>query len=205
MASKLDGLEQVEVASRAEWRAWLRKNHKRTEGIWLITYKKHVADKYLSFEDKVQEALCFGWIDSVPRKLDADRTMHYLCPRKPKSVWSAINKAHVEKLIASNLMTPAGMKKIEQAKKDGSWNAIDHVEAMSMPDDLAKALVKNKTAKKHFDAFPPGAKKIILHWVTSAKASETRKKRIATTVELAAKNIRANGQTVKDHARTSHR
>ncbi|HRH37136.1 MAG TPA: YdeI/OmpD-associated family protein [Flavobacteriales bacterium] len=192
MPSKLDLLEKVEVISRAQWRAWLKKNHTRTEGIWLITYKKHAADKYLSFEEKVQEALCFGWIDSTPRKLDADRVMHYLSPRKPKSMWSAINKEHVERLIAEKRMAPAGLKKIEEAKKNGSWNTLDHVDALTMPSKLTKALAKNKTAKKHFDSFPPSSKKIILHWVTSAKTVETRNKRISETVELAAKNIRAN-------------
>jgi len=190
--TKLDALEHVEVTNRAQWRAWLKKNHTRTEGIWLITYKKHILEKHVSFEEKVQEALCFGWIDSVPRKLDDDRTMHYLSPRKPKSVWSAINKAHVAQLIKEKRMTPAGLKKIEEAKKDGSWNAIDHVEALTMPAELAKALAKNKTAKKHFDAFPPGSRKIILHWITGAKTEGTRAKRIAETVALAAKNIRAN-------------
>ncbi|MBK8947678.1 MAG: YdeI/OmpD-associated family protein [Flavobacteriales bacterium] len=189
--TKLDGLERVEVTSRAEWRAWLRKNHKRTEGIWLITYKKHVADKYLSFEDKVQEALCFGWIDSVPRKLDADRTMHYLSPRRPDSVWSAINKAHVERLIAQKRMTAAGLAKVEAAKADGSWHTLTSVDRMEIPADLAQALARSKTAQKHFHAFPPSAKKIILHWVTSAKTEETRKKRIAATVEMAGQGRRS--------------
>ncbi|MBL7944454.1 MAG: hypothetical protein JNN32_00210, partial [Flavobacteriales bacterium] len=119
MASKFDLLEQVEVTSRAQWRAWLKKHHTRTTGIWLVTYKKHVTGKYLSFPDLVQEALCFGWIDSLPRKLDADRTMHYLSPRKPKSMWSAVNKRHVEELVAKGLMTAAGLRKIEAAKADG--------------------------------------------------------------------------------------
>lgn len=190
-STKLDGLERVEVTSRAQWRAWLRKNHKRTEGIWLVTYKKHVADKYLSFEDKVQEALCFGWIDSVPRKLDADRTMHYLSPRRPGSIWSAINKAHVERLIAQRRMTAAGLAKVEAAKADGSWHTLTSVDRMEIPADLAKALARSKTAQEHFNAFPPGIKKIILYWVTSAKTAETRKKRISTTVHEAAQGRRA--------------
>ncbi|MBL8011202.1 MAG: YdeI/OmpD-associated family protein [Flavobacteriales bacterium] len=190
-STKLDGLERVEVTSRAQWRAWLRKNHKRTEGIWLVTYKKHVADKYLSFEDKVQEALCFGWIDSVPRKLDADRTMHYLSPRRPGSVWSAINKAHVERLIAQRRMTAAGLAKVEAAKADGSWHTLTSVDRMEIPADLAKALARSKTAQEHFNAFPPGIRKNILYWVTSAKTAETRKKRISTTVHEAAQGRRA--------------
>ncbi|MBL7954523.1 MAG: YdeI/OmpD-associated family protein [Flavobacteriales bacterium] len=194
MASKFDLLEQVEVTSRAQWRAWLKKHHTRTTGIWLVTYKKHVADKYLSFADLVQEALCFGWIDSLPRKLDADRTMHYLSPRKPKSMWSAVNKRHVEELVAKGLMTAAGLRKIEAAKADGSWDTLNAVDALEMPTDLKKALAKDKAAKKHFDAFPPSARKFILYWVGSAKTAATRTKRIEETVRCAALNIRVGLQ-----------
>lgn len=194
MASKFDLLEQVEVTSRAQWRAWLKKHHTRTTGIWLVTYKKHVADKYLSFADLVQEALCFGWIDSLPRKLDADRTMHYLSPRKPKSMWSAVNKRHVEELVAKGLMTAAGLRKIEAAKADGSWDTLNAVDALEMPTDLKKALAKDKAAKKHFDAFPPSARKFILYWIGSAKTAATRTKRINEVVTLAAQNIRAGMQ-----------
>lgn len=194
MASKFDLLEQVEVTSRAQWRAWLKKHHTRTTGIWLVTYKKHVTGKYLSFPDLVQEALCFGWIDSLPRKLDADRTMHYLSPRKPKSMWSAVNKRHVEELVAKGLMTAAGLRKIEAAKADGSWDTLNAVDALEMPKDLKNALAKDKTAKKHFDAFPPSARKFILYWVGSAKTAATRTKRINEVVTLAAQNIRAGTQ-----------
>jgi len=194
MANKLDALEQVEVTSRAQWRAWLKKHHTRTTGIWLVTYKKHVEGKYLSFPDFVQEALCFGWIDGLARKLDADRTMHYVRPRKPKSIWSAVNKRHVEELLTKDLMTPAGLRMIEAAKADGSWNALNAVDALEVPADLTKALAKNKTAKKHFEAFPPSARKFILYWIGSAKTEATRTKRINEVVTLAAQNIRAGMQ-----------
>lgn len=194
MASKFDRLEQVEVTSRAQWRAWLKKHHTRTTGIWLVTHKKHVTGKYLSFADLVQEALCFGWIDSLPRKLDADRTMHYLSPRKPKSMWSAVNKRHVEELVAKGLMTAAGLRKIEAAKADGSWDTLNAVDALEMPTDLKKALAKDKAAKKHFEAFPPSARKFILYWVGSAKTATTRTKRIEETVRCAALNIRVGLQ-----------
>ncbi|MCC7502899.1 MAG: YdeI/OmpD-associated family protein [Flavobacteriales bacterium] len=197
MASKLDSLERVEVTSRAEWRAWLKTNHKRTEGIWLITYKKHVADKYVGFDEKVQEALCFGWIDSLARTLDADRIMQYLSPRKPNSVWSAINKAHVERLIAQKRMTTAGLKKIEIAKANGSWTAIDAAEALEVPSDLLRAFYKNRAAHNHYEAFPPSARKQIIRWVLGAKTDGTRARRIAEVVLLAAQNIRANQQVVK--------
>lgn len=192
MATKLDGLERVEVASQAEWRAWLKKHHARTEGIWLVSYKKHVVDKHLSWDTIVEEALCFGWIDSTARALDADRRMLYLRPRKAKSVWSRINKERVAVLIARKRMAAPGLRAIEQAKANGSWNAIDHVEALTMPEDLNAALARNKAARQHFDAFPPGSRKIILHWIGNAKTTATRTKRIRETVTLAAKNIRAN-------------
>lgn len=190
--TKLDALEQVQVHSRAEWRAWLKKHHKRDVGIWLVFYKKSVPDKYVGWDVIVEEALCFGWIDSTARPLDTERRMLHLCPRKPKSVWSKVNKERVEQLIAKKRMAPAGLAKIELAKANGSWTALDAIDALEIPADLRKALAKNKAAQKHFDAFPPSAKKIILYWVTGAKAEETRKRRIATTVSMAAKNLRAN-------------
>lgn len=190
--SKLDSLDRVQVHSREDWRAWLKKNHTRAEGIWLITFKKHMEDKYVDYDAIVEEALCYGWVDSRPRLLDADRRMLFIAPRKPKSVWSKLNKERVARLIKRGSMAAPGLKKIEEAKQDGSWSAIDHVEALTVPVDLAKALAKNKAAQEHFDAFPPSSRKIILLWVTSAKTERTRRKRIAATVELAAKNIRAN-------------
>lgn len=189
--SKLDELEQVEVISRSDLRAWLRENHKRTTGIWLVSYKKAVPDKYLDYASIVEEALCFGWIDSTARALDAERSMLHLCPRKPGSVWSKPNKERVERLVANGSMTKAGMAKIDAAKKDGSWTAIDAVEALEVPKDLQRALAANKTAKKHFEAFPPGVRKQILGWIHSAKTAPTRERRIRTAVEMAAKNERA--------------
>lgn len=195
--TKLDALEQVEVTSRAQWRAWLKKHHTRTEGIWLITFKVHLPHKHVGYDATVEEALCFGWIDSIARKLDEHRRMLYFCPRKPRSVWSKLNKDRIVRLIADKRMTPSGLKTIELAKQNGSWTSIDAAEAMEIPADLLRALKKNKAASKNYDAFPPGARKQIIGWVLGAKTVETRERRIAISVQLAAKNIRANGQTVK--------
>ena len=212
MASKLDTLERVEVTSRSQWRAWLKKHHKRKEGIWLVTWKKATPANHLPYAAIVEEALCFGWIDSLPRKLDEERTMLYISPRKPKSVWSKLNKERIVKLEATGLMTKAGRAKIEAAKHDrtwtildaveamampdeltnASWTILDAVEAMAMPDELTNALARAPLARKHFEAFPPGSRKIILQWINSARTSATRDKRISETVTLAAKNIRAN-------------
>ncbi len=186
-------IEQVEVKSRAEWRAWLEAHHTQPDGIWLVTYKKHMPAYYLAWDDIVQEALCFGWIDSLPRKLDADRTMHYISPRKKGSPWSGRNKQYLRELEAAGLLHPAGIAVIQQAIADGSWTLLDDVEALIVPDDLAEALTHYPDASAHFDGFRASAKKAILWWIKSAKRPETRAKRIAQTAEKAAKNQPAKG------------
>jgi uncharacterized protein YdeI (YjbR/CyaY-like superfamily) len=183
---------RVQVESRAEWRQWLAENHTQPDGIWLVTFKKHMWEKYLPYDDIVEEALCFGWVDSLPRKLDDDRTMLYISPRRKGSPWSRLNKTRVEALIAADLMTDAGMALIEQAKADGTWTIYDEVEDLIIPPDLAAALDANPQAKQHFTAFSDSSKKGILWWIKSAKRPATRQKRIDKTVALAEQNIKAN-------------
>lgn len=182
----------VHPKSRAEWRKWLEENQARKEGIWLISYKKDTGKPRFDYDESVEEALCFGWVDSKPAKLDEERSMLWFAPRKPKTNWSKLNKDRVEKMIKAGLMSPAGLAKVEAAKKDGSWNALDGVEALEIPPDLAKDLSKNKTAKEYFEAFPRSVKRGILEWILNAKRPETRAKRIEETVTLAEKNVRAN-------------
>lgn len=184
--------ERVQVESRQQWRTWLEKNHARENGIWLVTFKKHCGDRYLSNDDIVEEALCFGWIDSLPRKLDDDRTMLWLAPRKPGSNWSKLNKERVAKVMAAGLMTSAGLSKIEAARLDGSWNALDAIEALEIPPDLAEAFASYESARRNFEAFPASVQRGILEWVASAKKPETRAKRVYETAQLAQENIRAN-------------
>jgi len=142
--------------------------------------------------DAVEEALCFGWIDSIAQKLDDERTMQKFTPRKPKSVWSKLNKQRTEKLIEQKLMTPAGMSKIEEAKKNRSWDTLNnsdfHAENNSLPDDLRKAFSKNKKALENFQAFPPGYRKRFLFWIDSAKTPETKAARIKQTLLMAGAN-----------------
>jgi uncharacterized protein YdeI (YjbR/CyaY-like superfamily) len=178
--------------SRAEWRTWLEQNYTRTEGVWLIMHKKGTGKPRVDYAEAVEEALCFGWIDSKGNKLDDERSMLWMAPRKPKTGWSKLNKERIEKLIKSKLMTPAGLAKINAAKKDGTWNALDAIEALEIPLDLEKAFSKNRTAKEYFDVFPRSAKRAILEWIASAKKPETRANRIEETVTKAEKNIRAN-------------
>src|SRR5215204_2750450 len=178
--------------TRNAWRKWLEKNHSTSPGVWMIYYKKETGKRKFNMADAVEEALCFGWIDSLPRKIDEERSSLKFTPRKPKSVWSKINKQRIEKLIEQKLMTPGGMSKIEEAKKNGSWDTLNnsdfHAENNSLPDDLRKALSKNKKAFENFQAFPPGYRKRFLFWIDSAKGSETKAARIRQTLLMAAAN-----------------
>ena len=187
-----DDAEWVECHSRAEWRAWLEAHHAQPAGVWLVYFKKHVAEKHIPYDDMVEEALCFGWVDSRPGKVDDDRTRLYFSPRKPKSAWGMPNKLRVAKLEAAGLMRDAGRQMVELAKQTGTWTTLDAVEANESPPDLIEALKGDPTAETFFAAFPPGVKKNIGHWIVLAKKPETRAKRVAETVRLAAKNIRAN-------------
>jgi uncharacterized protein YdeI (YjbR/CyaY-like superfamily) len=178
--------------TRAEWRRWLEQNHTRTQGVWLISFKKATGKPRVEYGEAVEEALCFGWIDSKSRTLDDERSMLWFTARKRGTGWSKPNKERVERLIAAGLMTEVGMAKIAAAQQDGSWNALDAVEALEIPPDLAVALAAYPSAQAHFDAFPRSAKRSILEWIASAKTPATRAKRIDETARLAADNIRAN-------------
>lgn len=182
----------VHPKTRAEWRKWLEKNHTRTEGIWLITYKKATGKPRVEYEEAVEEALCFGWIDSKANKLDDERSLLWMSPRKPGTGWSRPNKERIERLTAAGLIAPAGLAKIEAARKDGSWEALDAVEALEIPPDLEKAFAAYETAKPNFEAFPRSVKRAILEWISNAKKPETRAKRVEETARLAAENVRAN-------------
>ena len=183
---------QVHPKTRQAWRKWLEKNHDVAPGVWLIYYKKETGKRRLSYAEAVEEALCFGWIDSLPRKLDEERTMLKFTPRKPKSGWSEINKKRIEQLIETKQMTKAGLLKIELAKKNGSWdtltNSDQHANKNTLPADLEKALKKNKNAYENFNAFSHSYRKRFLFWIDSAKREETRKTRIEQTFLMAAAN-----------------
>jgi uncharacterized protein YdeI (YjbR/CyaY-like superfamily) len=178
--------------TRAEWRAWLAANHDTSTGIWLVTFKKASGQPAPSYNDIVEEALCFGWVDSKPGKVDTERTMLYISPRKPKSGWAKPNKIRVAKLIATGQMTPAGQAVIDLAIQNGTWTMLDAIEELICPADLALALQANPTAAMYFEAFPPSTQKGIYQWIIQAKRPETRAKRVAETVQLAASNVRAN-------------
>ena len=191
MVRPAETAEKVEVKTRGDLRKWLQGHCLQNQGVWLVKYKKP-HKYYLSYDDVVEECICFGWIDSLPRKLDKQRTMLYIAPRKTGSNWSKVNKERVKKLQLAGLIQPAGLNKIEQAKQDGSWTFLDDVEALILPDDLQQAFLGNQVARKNFETFPPSSKRGILEWIKNAKRPETRAKRILDTVQKAAQGIRAN-------------
>lgn len=183
--------KQVHPKTRAAWRRWLAKNHAVSDGVWLVFYKRATGKPRVEYGEAVEEALCFGWIDSKAGTIDEERSMLTFTPRNPKSAWSKPNKQRVSKLIDEGKMTEAGLAAIATAKENGAWTALDAVEALIVPPDLAKGFASNRRAKVNFDAFSPSSKKVILRWIESAKRKETREKRVAETVRLAAQNIKA--------------
>jgi len=187
-----NGIKAVYAKTRKAWRSWLKKNHTTEKSVWLIIYHKSSATSSVYYDEAIEEALCFGWIDSTANKRDPESSYLFFAQRKARSVWSQKNKGRVQKLIEQGLMTPAGQALIDLAQKTGTWEARTEVEQGVIPPDLKKAFNQNKPALKNFTSFPPSSKKIILAWISDAKRPETREKRIAETVKLAAKNIRAN-------------
>lgn len=181
----------VYASDRHEWRAWLEQNYATSTGIWLVYYKKGSGKPSVTYDEAVEEALCFGWIDNRVNAMDEARYMQAFTPRKPKSSWSKVNKQRVERLIEAGLMTPAGLEKITAAKQDGSWTLLDAIEELQFSADFLAVLNANPSAYNHFMAFSPSVKKNIIRWIESAKRPETRQKRIEETVTLAAQNIKA--------------
>lgn len=182
---KLDELELIEPASREQWRAWLEAHHASSPGVWLAIGKKGNSRTTLTYDGAVEEALCFGWIDSTVRRLDDERYQQLLTPRKPSSMWSRSNKERVERLLAEGCMTPAGLAAIQAAKANGSWETLTEIDALTVPDDLAAALAATPGAAEGFSALAASQRKMALYWVGAAKRSETRAARIERVVAAA--------------------
>ena len=181
-------IEKFYPKSRQEWREWLQDNHDKKQSVWLIYYKKKSNIPTVIYSEAVDEALCFGWIDSKSKPIDEHKFMQFFSRRKPNSVWSRVNKEKIERLTNEGLMTKAGYEIIEIAKQNGSWTILDEAEALVIPDDLDKEFQKRKNAKEYFLSLSRSDKRNILQWLVLAKRQETREKRIAEIVELADKN-----------------
>lgn len=187
-----DDYPRVEIETRAQWRDWLAANHATSPGIWLVTWKKTSGGPYLAYDDIVEEALAFGWVDSQPKTVDAQRSARLLTPRKPASNWSRLNKQRVERLLAAGLMQPAGLAAVAAARANGRWTALDQTETLAEPADLAAALDADPAARPHWDTFPRSARRAILEWIGNARTDATRQARIERTVSDATRGIRAN-------------
>jgi len=191
------GTKAVSAPTRKIWRNWMAKNHEKETSVWLIIFHKKSRQASVYYDEAVEEALCFGWVDSVSNSRNEESSYLYFAKRKPKSNWSKANKDRVEKLTKLGLIMPAGQAMIDLAKKTGTWTALEVVDQLTIPPDMQKLFDKNKTAEKNFLAFPASTRRGILEWILNAKRSETRQKRIEETVTLAAQNIRANQYTKK--------
>jgi uncharacterized protein YdeI (YjbR/CyaY-like superfamily) len=178
----------VQAKNRAVWRKWLIKNHSKENRVWLILYHKKSNVQSIYYDEAVEEALCFGWIDSVKYNRDDESAYQMFTPRKPKSNWSKLNKERVEKMTKAGLMTPAGQKVIDCAKENGNWEVPEEIDSETIPADLDLLFQKNKVAKVNFEAFSSAAKKMMISWILAAKRPETRAKRIKETVLCATQN-----------------
>ncbi len=176
-------------SNKDEWREWLEKNHKKEESIWLIFYKKKSANFNLSWSQAVDQAICFGWIDSVKKSLDEERYIQYFTKRKPTSIWSKINKNKVETLTKQGLMSDAGLKCVRIAKENGSWTILDTVEKLIIPEDLERKFQQYPNSKDYFQSLSVVIRKRLLYWVISAKKKDTREKRIGEIAEMAGKKL----------------
>ena len=185
-----DDAPLVHAEDRATWRAWLEANHASASGVHLVSWRRGHGPS-VPYEEAVEEALCFGWIDSSGGTIDERRSKLYFAPRKPRSGWAATNKARIERLTAAGLMRPGGLEAIERAKENGSWTLLDDVEQGVVPDDLAAALAAHPQAAAKFEAFPRSARRAMLEWVAQAKRAETRATRVRQIAERAALNERA--------------
>ena len=180
----------VQCETREEWGAWLAENHERDEGVWLVTFKKTSVRPSMEYDTSVEEALRYGWIDSRTKSLDDQRSMLWFAPRRKGSNWSKSNKDRVAKLTEAGLMMPSGIAKVEAAKRDGTWTALDTIERLEIPPDLADAFADHPGSIQNFHAFPRWVKRATLEWISTAKRPATRSRRIDETAQLAQNNKR---------------
>jgi len=185
-------IETYYPTSRADWRKWLVNNHETKQSVWLLFYNKKSEKVSISWSDAVNEALCFGWIDSKKQTIDEFSYRQYYSKRKPNSTWSKINKEKIEQLVKNGLMSKSGLKSIEIAKQNGFWTILDEVEQLIVPKDLKEVLTSYNNAFEYFDSQSKSSKKMLLYWVASAKRPKTRQKRIEEISKLA-----SNGQKPK--------
>ncbi len=186
-----NGIIIVRAATSEDWRKWLEENGQREKSVRLVIYHVKSGTPSVRIEEAIDEAICFGWVDSKIVKRDPESYYLLLSPRNPKSTWGKISKERAELMIRLGRMTPYGQAVIDQAKANGAWNALDAAHALIIPADLQAEFDKNETAYGNFEAFSESSKRNILEWILKAKKAETRRHRIAQTVALAFQNKKA--------------
>lgn len=190
-ASRVSELELHYFKTPQAWRNWLHDHHSLAKGVELVFYRVDSEHASMRWDEAVQVAICYGWIDSTVRRIDDERRKQLFTPRKAKSAWSKLNKSYVEQLSAAGLMHDSGLKVIEAAKQNGAWTGLDAVESLEIPSDLAAAFAQNQTAFSHYNAFSPSYRKSYLYWLNQAKREDTRRLRIAGIIDLCERNIKA--------------
>jgi len=176
------------AADRGSWRAWLEKHHGVKKEIWLIFFKKHTGKACVSYPEAVEEALCFGWIDGILKRIDDKKHTVRFTPRKPRSRWSELNKTRVRRMIREGRMAKLGMDRVRDAKRSGEWQKTYEREADHPVPELERALADDPAARENFESFPPSARKMYRVWILDAKREETRLRRIREVVRRAALN-----------------
>lgn len=188
----LDDAPRQHFETVDEWRQWLEVNHASSSGVFVVFWKKATGRPAMSYDEMVEQALCFGWVDSRPAKLDDERSMLWFTPRKRGSAWAGPNKERIERLTAAGLMRPAGIAAVDAARADGTWTVLDSVERLEVPGDLAARLDEVESARAQWDGFPRSVRRGILEWIVQAKTPETRERRIQETADMAGRGERAN-------------
>jgi uncharacterized protein YdeI (YjbR/CyaY-like superfamily) len=187
-----DNFQKVEVASSHELREWLMQHHQQVQSVWLVTYKKSVPEKYLSTADVLDELLCFGWIDGIRRKLDENRTMQLISPRKAQH-WAGTYKIRAAKLIAEGRMQEAGFRALAKSKEEGLWDFMDDVDNLVVPADLKEVLYRHEGATEFFHSINPSSKRFVLRWIKLAKTTKVREERLIKIAQLASKGEKLEG------------
>lgn len=182
-ATAPDGRPMLRVSTREALHRWLEQHHTRPKGVWLVTARKRSGLPRLDYPDLIEELLCFGWIDSTAGTLDHDFGMLWVSPRRQGSGWSGINKERIERLTAAGVMQPAGLAAVERGKKDGSWSLLDDIEALVVPEDLARAFAAVPGCAEKFDSLSRTNRRMVLAWISQAKRPDTRSKRISKAVD----------------------
>jgi uncharacterized protein YdeI (YjbR/CyaY-like superfamily) len=183
-------IETFYPASQQAWRTWLQENHRSKQSVWLVCYKKKANIPTITWSDAVDEAICFGWIDSKRITIDDDKFIQFFTKRKPKGTWSKVNKEKIKQLTDKGLMTQAGFECIEKAKQNGSWTVLDEVEELIIPKDLEEEFNRKTGSKDFFLGLSKSVRKSILQWIVLAKQVETRQKRISEIAEMASRNLK---------------